>query len=171
MYLTRFYKISLRFFYFQYTKRTIKEYIMENVTIRKTKFEDLEKIAYIYEQAFGDKTLLPKMKRKFKQLENNKDYIFISAIYENTCVGFCQLVIHQDITETTMPFSTLWSFVVNADYRGKGIGTKMLQFAEHESKKRKCAFIKLTTTNERKACVTVCKKLGYNESLCFSKYF
>ena len=53
---------------FQYTERTIKEYIMENVTIRRTKFEDLQKIAYIYEQAFGDKTILPKMKRKFKQI-------------------------------------------------------------------------------------------------------
>lgn len=36
---------------------------MKNVTIRRTRFEDLEKIAFIYEQAFGDKTLFPKMKK------------------------------------------------------------------------------------------------------------
>ena len=144
---------------------------MENVIIRKTKFEDLEKIAFIYEQAFGDKTLLPKMKRKFKQLENNKDYIFISAIYKNTCVGFCQLVINQDITETTVPFSTLWSFIVEENYKNHGIGKQLLQFAEQESSKRKCAFMKLTTTASRKACVALCKKQGYIESLCYTKYF
>ncbi len=136
--------------------------------VERTKLEDLEQIAKIYDQAFDTTTDFAKMKKNFKKLNKDNDYIFISAYENQRCIGFAHLVITQDIFERTNPFATFWSFCVEESYRNKGVGTAILAYAETEARKRCCEFMKLTTRDERKACVAICEKRKYRKSICYT---
>lgn len=126
--------------------------------IRKAKKEDIKEISRLfriesskkpYSQKWSEKEALKKIKKIF-ELGN----IYI-CILEKNILGFISIV-GEGKKEAYID-----EFYVNSKYQGKGIGTRLLEFAEKECQKK--GINKITVMANRKArAFKFYKKFKYN---------
>ena len=142
--------------------------------IRDTILEDLKDLPWLYRQYHnGDthiETDVEGMIKEFKKLQNNEDYKFVSAIDKDKLIGFCSVVINHDIVEKQKPIIMLWNVRVAPEYRGKGVGKKIMNYIEEFGKERGVDFIFLGYDNDNQDARKFYKKLGYGEDYGFYKY-
>lgn len=144
------------------------------IEIRFTKEKDLNQLPFLYRQYHNGDTHLETnfkgMITEFRKLKKNKDYKFISAVENETLVGFCSVVINHDIVEQQKPIIMLWNLRVHPDYRRKGIGEKILTFIGDFGKKNNVDFIFLGCDKENQSARKFYEKIGYGEDYGFYKY-
>ncbi|MBQ7579368.1 MAG: GNAT family N-acetyltransferase, partial [Clostridia bacterium] len=63
------------------------------------------------------------MIKKYQELKNNKNYLFVQAIEHENLIGFAEVCINEDIVEDQRPIAIIWDLRVDKTYRSKGIGT------------------------------------------------
>ena len=143
------------------------------IEIRKSNKKDLTQLPFLYRQNyFGDtgvKTDVEGMLKKFKKLQRNKDYIFVSAMDGEKLVGFCQGVLNYEIIENQKPVLTLWNFRVLPEYRMKGIGTKIMDYVEAFAKSNNAIGVFLGCDYENQLAQSFYKKIGYKENFSYFK--
>jgi ribosomal protein S18 acetylase RimI-like enzyme len=147
---------------------------VKGISIRIAKESDLQRIAFLYEQAFGVPTKPDLMHAQFAKIKSNPDYYFIVASdtrKNDLCVGFTHLVVHHEFLDTTKPFATAWSVMVDKEYRGRGIGNMLIEHCEKIAKGKNCQFLKLTTNESRPAMIKTCEKRSWRRGICFTKDF
>lgn len=73
------------------------------VVIRFTEESDLKQLPWLYRRYHnGDthlETNIDGMYKKFSELKQNDNYRFVSAVDGDKLIGFCSVVINQDIVE------------------------------------------------------------------------
>ena len=142
------------------------------IKIRNIKETDLNRLAILYEKAFGAPTDLNEMRKQFAKIKSNPDNHFIVASdtsKNDLCVGFTHLIIHHDFFDKPKPFATAWSVMVDEQYRGMDIGTLLIQHCEKIAKEKDCMFLQLTTQQSRQAMIKVCEKQGWRKGISFTK--
>lgn len=141
--------------------------------IRKSIKKDLTQLPFLYRQNYcGDtykKTDAKGMMKKFKKLQRNKDYIFVSAMDGEKLVGFCQGVLNYEIIESQKPVLTIWNLRVLPEYRMKGVGTKVMEFAEDFAKSKNAIGVFLGCDFENQMAQRFYKKIGYKENFSYFK--
>lgn len=110
------------------------------------------------------------MIKKFKKLNRNSNYKFISAMCNNKLVGFCSVVVNQDIVENQKPILLLWHLRVHPEYRNQHIGKKIVTFVEDIGKNINAEFIFLICDQTNQGARKFYTKLGYREDYGFNKY-
>ena len=141
--------------------------------IRKTKLEDLKDLPHLYRQNYcGEtnvKTDVDGMIKKFKELEKNRDYVFISAVENDKLIGFCEGVLNYEIIENQKPVLTIWNVRVLPEYRKKGVGRKLMELAENFAKENSAIGIFLGADFENEMARGFYKKLGFKENYSYFK--
>ena len=141
--------------------------------IRKTKLEDLKDLPHLYRQNYCGETDVQTdvqgMIKKFKKLNKNKDYIFISAVENQKLIGFCEGVLNYEIIENQKPVLTIWNVRVLPEYRKQGVGRKLMEFAENFAKENNAVGIFLGADFENEMARKFYKKLGFKENYSYFK--
>ena len=145
-----------------------------NLIIRFSEAKDLKNLPWLFRQYYngdnGIETDYNKMINKFQELSENKDYKFVSAIYSNKVVGFCSVVVNQDILDKQRPLVFLWHLRVAPKFRNKGIGKAIMDFVEEFAKSINADYTLLSCdTNNENACKFY-DNLGYSRAVSFYKY-
>ncbi len=144
------------------------------VVIRFTEESDLKQLPWLYRQYHNGDTHLETdidgMYKKFSELKQNDNYKFVSAVDGDKLVGFCSVVINQDIVERQKPIIMLWNLRVHPEYRGQGIGSQIMKFIEDFGKEKGVDFIFLGCDADNQSARKFYKKLGYGEDYGFYKY-
>ncbi|MFN8674384.1 MAG: GNAT family N-acetyltransferase [Candidatus Sericytochromatia bacterium] len=135
-----------------------------NFIIRKMFKSDLSKVADLYTLFWNDKMNLPKMINKFQILENDSKYIFLVAEAEGKIIGTIQGIICEELYGECNSFMVMENFVVDSNYRFKGVGKKLLSELEKLAISFSCTQIIFITENERKNTILFYEKLGFNSN-------
>lgn len=90
------------------------------------------------------------MERLNKLLENDSIYV---AKVNSEIVGYIII----DIKEKDNGFDTL---CIDGDFRGQGIGTKMLEFVKNIAKEQNCTDMHLTVNPNNENAIKVYEKFG-----------
>ncbi len=142
--------------------------------IRETREQDLKELPWLYRQYYngdtGVETNYDNMLNKFKALQSNDNYIFLSAIDNEKLVGFCSLVINQDIVEQQKPIVMIWNMRVAPEFRNQGIGSCLLKHAEKGAKKINADFICLSCDLENVNAQRFYNKNNYKNDVFYYKY-
>jgi ribosomal protein S18 acetylase RimI-like enzyme len=122
---------------------------MESI-IRRIKESDLHEVAELYSLFWNEKTNLSRMRDKFREISTNPHYIFLVAEMNGSVVGTIQGIVCEELYGECYPFLVMENFVVADNFRGKGIGRKLLTELEKIGKEKCCTQILFITETERK---------------------
>ena len=86
------------------------------------------------------------------------------AEFDGEVVGVCQLMIMSHFQHTGGWCAEIESVYVRDDARGRGVGTRMLEFAEQLARQRGCYRLQLTSRNVREDAHRFYRRLGYAQT-------
>jgi ribosomal protein S18 acetylase RimI-like enzyme len=151
---------------------------MEGIVIRKIKTKDIDKVAQIamdsYVEMFGDEMEKEDLdyeleKRNSKYFSKTKNNVLV-AIIENNIIGFIEfgaigykkedLPKNVEIKESDIELNKIY---IDADYRGKGVGKKLIQEMINIVQKSDVNNIYLDVYGENKRAVKTYNRMGFKE--------
>ena len=130
--------------------------------IRNLALKDLEQIDKLYYQFWQENSDMEKMKKMFRELETNSNYIFLAAEEEGIVAGTVMGIICYELYGDCRPFMLLEDLVVDRRFRKRGIGKALVKKLEEEAEKRGCSQIMFITEAERKDAVSFYESLDYD---------
>ena len=130
--------------------------------IRDLETTDIESLSKLYFQFWNEVSDTEKMKSKFAELQNNKAYILLCAICEDSVVGSVMGIICEDLYGSCKPFLLLENMVVDSAHRGKGIGKALYTELERRAKIKGCSQIILVTETNRKDACRLYESVGFH---------
>lgn len=142
------------------------------IEISKINKEDLSDLSGLFEELSGKQTDYQKMTKSFEWIDNNEDYIILGAKNQAKLVGSLMGIICHDIVGECKPFMVIENVIVAGNYRGQGIGRKLMSEIERVAKERDCYYIMFVSGAQRKEAHQFYEALGYrlNEVQGFKKY-
>ena len=102
------------------------------------------------------------IKDKWKSICNDENYHIVVAKENNKIVSTCTVIIIPNLTHNQRPYAFIENVVTSKDYRKKGYGTAVLNYAKDMAIKENCYKIMLLTGSKRESTLNFYKKAGYN---------
>ncbi len=133
-----------------------------NMKIRRLNENDLESLVKLYNQFWDEKSNLAKMKKIFKELKDNPEYIFLCATIDKVVVGSVLGIICEELYGECRPFLIMEDLIVDKNYRNKGIGKALMAKIHSFAKESNCTQIQFITEVEREATILFYESLIYN---------
>ena len=102
------------------------------------------------------------IKAKWKSMVNDKNYHIVVAKENNKIVSTCTVIIIPNLTHNQRPYAFVENVVTSKEFRKKGYGTAVLNYAKDIAIKENCYKIMLLTGSKRESTLNFYKKAGYN---------
>ena len=145
---------------------------MENVTIAEAGLEDLNDVAFMFDQyrQFYDQDEDIELAKEFLggHMENNTSIIFLASFDGRNC-GFAQLYPTFCSVEAS-PILVLYDIFVLPEFRNRNIGTSLLNHCLSFAKLRGASRIDLETSYDNTGAQKLYESLGYEKDNEFYKY-
>ena len=97
----------------------------------------------------------------FENITNDKNNELIVVEYNGKVVGFLQLTFIYHLSQIGSMRCLIESVRTNSEYRGKGIGRKLFQWAISYAKEKGCVMVQLTSDKKRKDALRFYESLGF----------
>ncbi len=142
------------------------------IEIVKIKRNDLPDLALLFKELSGKETDINKMLQCFELMEKNQGYYVLGAIYNGILVGSLMGIICLDLVGECQPFMVIENVIVSSEFRGIGIGKKLMIEIERVAKEKNCSYTMFVSGTKRKEAHKFYESLGYNldEVQGFKKY-
>ena len=129
--------------------------------VRRASLNDVNDLTPLMEQ-LGYPTSVEQMRVRFKHIEETPDHYTLVAEYDGKVVGM--IGFHTGVLYNSDGiYARILAFVVDSNYRNKGIGRRLLSEAERQAKNLGADGIGLNSGNraERENAHQFYKKMGY----------
>jgi GNAT superfamily N-acetyltransferase len=136
------------------------------IILREAALSDLPRLLELYMQLdFGPekKLSLTKARSQFLRYGEYPNYRVYVAEAAGVIVGTFALIIIDSVAHGGKPFGIVEDVVVSADWQGKGIGKKMMQFAMARCKKMGCYKLALSSHLKREDAHKFYESLGFEK--------
>lgn len=110
-------------------------------------------------------------KKAFAKIDEDKNQYLLVMKNENVIIGTCHLTILPSLTYVGSSRLMIEAVRVKKEYRGLGIGGKMIEFVKDFARKNECKIVQLTTDKKRKEAQNFYEKLGFKASHEGMKFF
>jgi ribosomal-protein-alanine acetyltransferase len=123
------------------------------ILIRSVTANDLRTIFEIENQSFGNEAF---NKRQFKYLAKSPTSHFVVAEIENQIGGYLILT-----TRRNSKLLRIYSLATNPNFRGMGIGEKLMNYTKDFAAKQLFDTISLEVKESNSAAITLYQKMGF----------
>ncbi|MGB9980071.1 GNAT family N-acetyltransferase [Methanobacterium sp.] len=132
--------------------------------IRRMVKKDIPELTLLYKQFWDEDSPIKLMEKKFTELRENPNYVFISALEKNHLIGSVSGIICEELYGECKPFLVIENLIVDQKYRRKGTGKALMNEIEKIATERGCYQILLITHNDRTDAIAFYESLGFNQS-------
>jgi GNAT superfamily N-acetyltransferase len=134
-----------------------------NLQIRAATEADLPSILALYVDVEdgGPVLSIEEARPIFARTRNYPDYGIYVAVLDGSIVGTFELLIMDNLAHMGAPSGVLEDIVVHRDWRGKGVGKQMVQFAMDRCRERGCYKLALSSNLKREAAHRFYDRLGF----------
>jgi len=136
------------------------------VELRKAEEQDLPSVLPVYAQlGQDDGRILPLEQARiiFARMLDYPDYQLYVAVVRGEIVGAFALLVMDNLGHLGAPSGVLEDVVVREDWRRRGIGQKMLEFALNYCKSRGCYKLALSSNFHREEAHRFYERLGFRK--------
>lgn len=136
------------------------------IILREAALSDLPQLLELYmllEFGPAKKLSLTKARSQFLRYGEYPNYRVYVAEAAGVIVGTFALIIIDSVAHGGKPFGIVEDVVVSADWQGKGIGKKMMQFAMARCKKISCYKLALSSHLKREDAHKFYEFLGFEK--------
>lgn len=130
------------------------------ISIQLATVSDILSLSNLFEELAGITTDISKMNDQFILMESDPAYVVLVA-KEEIVVGSVMGVICRDLVGDCNPFMVVENVIVSFEYRGKGIGRKLIQRIEEIAIKNRCNYIMFVSRSDRKDAHRFYESIGY----------
>lgn len=140
------------------------------IEIRETHEDDFGDVVLLLQQLWPDRSLdCEALRRVFHAALASDSQVYLSACDGPRVVGFASLTVKNNLWQAGN-LGHVDELVVDANYRGNGIGTRLLDSVCGEARKKHCARIELDSGLHRDVAHEFYYRLGFERrALLFSK--
>ena len=128
-----------------------------NLIIRKARIEDAETLTSLTEE-LGYHTTVNEIIRKIKNISTLDDQQVFVAEYDKV-IGWMHISLVEPFESTA--FVEIRGIVVNEEYRGKGVGTRLIKTAADWARTKECNKIRIRTNVNRTETREYYRKIGF----------
>ncbi|GHB25190.1 GNAT family acetyltransferase [Streptomyces viridiviolaceus] len=142
---------------------------MEDLEIRPAVKEDVPAIvALLADDPLGAQRETPDdmspYLTAFERLGADPNQHLVVAVRESRVVGTLQLTIIPGLSRRGATRSIIEGVRIDADERGSGLGTRLIEWAIDESRRQGCQLVQLTSDNTRTDAHRFYERLGFSAS-------
>ena len=134
------------------------------ILIREAEQIDLQAILNLYAQPDMDDGEIISIERAKEIFDNLKRYpyykVFV-AVTEKKIVGTFELLVMDNLAHQGSPSAIIEDMVVSAEYRRRGIGSKMIEFAVERCREIGCYKVALSSNLKRENAHKFYESLGF----------
>lgn len=123
---------------------------------------DLEALAGLYKQFWGEDSSPEKMRSTFQRLRTNPNYIFLVARRDGRLTGSVMGIVCEELYGECRPFMVVEDVIVDQNHRRQGIGSLLMRELERLATTRDCAYIIFVTEQDRTTAHQFYASLGYS---------
>jgi GNAT superfamily N-acetyltransferase len=140
------------------------------VMIRECKEGDFEQVLKLLAQLWPEKILDEKeLQQVFLRGLNSGFQSYVCAVIEENIVGFGSLTIKNSLWQAGL-LGYIDEMVVDKEYRGRGIGSDLLEHIIRAARERGCRRVELDSAFDRKQAHKFYERKGFeNRAFLFSK--
>lgn len=133
------------------------------ITVRRAVHADFNCIYLLFEQLWPDKELdKDELMRVFNRgIESDADEFFCAEV-DGNIIGFCAYAVMNNFWQAGY-ISYIYAMVIDENYRGKGIGTKLINEAINKSRAQGFKRIELDSGFPREKAHNFYEKLGFEK--------
>jgi GNAT superfamily N-acetyltransferase len=135
---------------------------MNTMEIAALTESDLEGLARLYKQFWGEDSSLEKMHATFQRLSTNPNYIFLVASRHGHLAGSVMGIVCDELYGECKPFMVVEDVIVDQNHRRQGVGSLLMRELERLAVSRDCAYIIFVTEQDRTTAHQFYESLGYN---------
>lgn len=140
--------------------------MQEQIIIRKADVSDLPSILKLYSQVEEkDEEVLSLEEAEiiFDKFSSYPNYSLYAAILDKKIVGTFELLIMDNLAHKGKLSGLVEDVVVDREYRSKGIGKKMMEYAIQVCKENKCYKLALSSSLSREKAHKFYENLGFEK--------
>lgn len=100
----------------------------------------------------------------WEKIVSDENYHIIVVEEDGKIVSSCTCVIIPNLTRGPRPYAWVENVVTHADYRGKGLATKCLNYAKEIAVRENCYRIVLMTGSKLESTLKFYENAGYNRN-------
>lgn len=133
--------------------------------LRELNEKDLESLIKLYEQldgANGDFTAEDARKIWKDEIEGNKRIKYFGVVENEKVISTCYCLIIPNLTRLGSSIAFVENVVTDKEYRGKGLGHKVMEKAIDFARKNNCYKVILQSASFRKEAHQFYKNLGFD---------
>ncbi len=131
------------------------------MNIQRLTDDDLTPLAEMFQQFWGEKSSLERMRKTFSRLAANPAYILLAAKQNDRLAGFAMGIICEELYGNCKPFMVIEDLIVDSAQRRGGIGSALMRELEKCARNHDCCQIIFVTEADRTQAYRFYRSLGY----------
>jgi phosphoglycolate phosphatase len=143
------------------SKRAEKKLKKHVIDIALLTQQDLHELAILQRELIDEEADIIRMRELLPMILQDRNYYLLRARKNGVLVGSLAAIVCHDLFGKCMPFMIIENMIVTGDERGQGIGTLLMQEAEIIAQERKCRYIALISSANRREAHRFYHRLGY----------
>jgi ribosomal protein S18 acetylase RimI-like enzyme len=142
------------------------------IAIKPIERSDLRDSASLFAELSGKPTNKESMLNNFEWMEKNGDYYVLGAKLDQRLAGSIMGIVCRDLVGECKPFMVVENVIVSNQFRGQGIGKRLMLEMEKIGRKRDCHYIMFVSGAQRRDAHQFYESLGYKLDVVqgFKKY-
>ena len=134
------------------------------VRVRRAELSDLDDLVALEETSFATDRLSRTQYRR--HLDSETAQVLVASANHRRFLGTA-VVFFRKATRV----ARLYSIATSATARGKGVGSALLDAAEHAAKRRRCHALRLEVRTDNDAAIRLYERLGYQRIGHYERYY
>ena len=138
--------------------------IQDGIVIETAGWNDLTGLLVLYQFLNPTDPLLTvddRLKRHWQDILDNKALYYVVARSEGKLVATCNLTVIPNLTRSARSYGLIENVVTHPEYRRRGIGTQVLQYALTIVWKQGCYKVMLLTGSKNEATLRFYEQAGF----------
>lgn len=129
--------------------------------IREIKRDELPQLSRLYEQLVDETVDINVLCHAYDEIENDPHCLLIGVYEGDHLVATASLTRCFDLTGDTRCYYSMENFVVDRNYRRKGVGTRLMAYLEEYVKAHNGRYINFTSSVAREEAHSFYSSVGY----------
>jgi [ribosomal protein S18]-alanine N-acetyltransferase len=134
------------------------------VRVRRAELSDLDDLVALEETSFATDRLSRAQYRR--HLDSETAQVLVASANHRRFLGTA-VVFFRKGTQV----ARLYSIATSATARGKGVGSALLDAAEHTAKRRRCHALRLEVRTDNDVAIRLYERLGYQRIGRYARYY
>ena len=131
------------------------------MNIERLTDDDLTPLAEMFQQFWGEKSSVEKMRKTFSRLATNPAYILLAAKQNERLAGFAMGIICEELYGDCKPFMVIEDLIVDKTQQRRGVGSALMRELEKCAWENDCCQIIFVTEADRTQAYRFYRSLGY----------